>query len=220
MGELAQGMAPERAPRESNDSSEPLCGVIVDHLAEECALRGFGDLFPHDFAIEEALEDIMGAAEEEGDEDDEGAGGEDASAEEAPTEVGAPGGIIEEEVAHAEEALVEPALPEGVEINEDGSIRMTKLGYVTCLRPPHNPDKTVGLVGLRNDGRSRFASCHLHPRCDLQVGIVREDVPRMRIAEWLALGIPSDGLPQAERLKMGAQHRARWTRTGPFKPPA
>ena len=37
----------------------------------------------------------------------------------------------------------------------------------------------------------------------------------MKLAQWLATGYPCSGLPAEERRRLGAQHRAQWSRHGP-----
>ena len=101
--------------------------------------------------------------------------------------------------------------PEGTEFSADGTVSVTPFGTVRCSAPPHN-GRQVGLVGVYRDGRRAFASCHLHPHCAVQPGIVTRPVSRLKLAEWLALGKPSKGLPAGERRRLGKQHRDLWKR--------
>ena len=99
----------------------------------------------------------------------------------------------------------------------DGLLTVSTLGYVRCSRPPHDGQRPIGLVGRYSDGRSKFASCHLHPACNVRVGVVLEGVDDLRLAEWLALGIPCPpGLSRAQKHEFTRKHRPLWARYGAF----
>ena len=88
-------------------------------------------------------------------------------------------------------------------------------GYVRCPRPPFDGG-LLGLVGNSNGGRRIFASCRLHPKCDIACGVVREPVSRMKLAEWLATGVPCAEAPAERRRRLGERHRTKWSRHGPL----
>lgn len=99
----------------------------------------------------------------------------------------------------------EPFPPSGFVISE--------LGYVRCNRPGHDPAKVIGLVGLKRDGKSIFANCHLHAVCSVSAGVMRKDVPPDHMADWLCQGTPAPpGATTAERKALGVEHRRFWRR--------
>lgn len=100
----------------------------------------------------------------------------------------------------------------GEEFPECGFV-LSSIGYVRCNRPGFDPERTIGLVGYKTDGKSIFANCHLHSVCSISAGIMRQDVPREHMAEWLAKGIPPPpGASIAERKALGVEHRKLWAR--------
>ena len=99
-------------------------------------------------------------------------------------------------------------------VSDDGLVTMSKMGYVRSCRPPHNDSYTCGLICKYHSAARIAASCHLHPKCAIQFGIARgDDVPRIRLAEWLASGrkMPADATKE-ERQEAGKEHRRLWVR--------
>ena len=111
-----------------------------------------------------------------------------------------------------------PAAFQVSESSEDGLLTISTLGYVRCTRPAFNAHtSTIGLVVLYSGGVTLCASCHVHPRCAIKVSILRQGVPSLRLAEWLALAtVPSPQQPRGEKLALGAAHRKMWRRDGPL----
>ena len=82
-----------------------------------------------------------------------------------------------------------PPLEEVAVVSDDGLVTMSKMGYVRSRRPPHNDSYTCGLICKYHSAARIAASCHLHTNCATQLGNSRgDDVPRIRLAEWLASG--------------------------------
>ena len=103
----------------------------------------------------------------------------------------------------------------GSEVSPDGKLAVSPLGYVRCCRPPHDGVNTIGLVSTSRNLKTMFASCHMHVACDIKDGVVTEPCSRMRLAEWLAVGIrPPEGTARQARKELGAPHRVLWTRRG------
>ena len=102
--------------------------------------------------------------------------------------------------------------------SSDGLLTISSMGYVRCRRPGFvHPTATIGLIVLYADGKTLCASCHLHPRCAIKVSLVQKSVSDLRLAEWLAVGaIPTPGQSRDQKLALGAEHRKRWCREGPF----
>ena len=95
---------------------------------------------------------------------------------------------------------------------------MTGMGYVRCSRAPHDGPDVLGLVTYGRDGRTVWANCHIHTHGSIRCGIVRSDVPRFKLAHWLALGQPAaEGASPEDRRALGAAHRLRWQREGPLE---
>lgn len=90
---------------------------------------------------------------------------------------------------------------------------VSPLGYVRCNKPGFDPDRIIGLVGYKRDGKSIFANCHMHSVCSVSAGIMVQDVPRDWMAAWLARGAPPPpGASVAERKQLGKEHRKLWKR--------
>lgn len=120
--------------------------------------------------------------------------------------------ILDQAAAAADAA---EAHPPGTEFGLDGQQSLSTAGYVRVAGPPFD-GKIIGLVGTYADRRTVFANCHLHPHCAIKCGVVLRPVSRMKLAEWLAKGEPSEGMPIEDRRKLGKEHRARWSRDGPL----
>ena len=121
-----------------------------------------------------------------------------------------------EAVSEAVEAASDAAAhPEGTEFSLGGSLALRPHGSVVCSLHPFE-GVSLGTVGRHVMRAKMFSNCHLHPHCEIHVGVAREEVSRMRLAQWLATGYPSKGLPAEERRRLGAQHRAQWSRYGPL----
>lgn len=120
--------------------------------------------------------------------------------------------VVDQAVAAAEE---EEAHPPGTEFGLDGQLSLSAAGYVRVASQPFN-GKVIGLVGVYSDRRTMFANCHLHPHCAIKCGVVLCPVSRMKLAEWLATGEPSEGLAMEDRRRLGKEHRAKWSRDGPL----
>ena len=87
---------------------------------------------------------------------------------------------------------------------------MSELGYVTSHRPQH-AGRTLGLVGYKRDQRSIFAACHLHPVCSISRGIMRRNISREWMAQWLFMGQPvAPDMSRQEKLALGKAHRDLW----------
>jgi len=106
--------------------------------------------------------------------------------------------------------------PEGSKFNEDRTLGQTPMGYVFCRSPPHDASNSLGLVTVQKDNKVILGNCHLHPRCNIRCGVAMEWVDPFRLVQWLSLGIPSKGLPNPERQRLGQAHRDLWKRTGNF----
>jgi hypothetical protein len=104
----------------------------------------------------------------------------------------------------------------GSEVSPDGKLAVSPLGYVRCCRPPHDGVNTIGLVSTSRNLKTMFASCHMHVACDIKVGVVTAPCSRMRLAEWLAVGVrPPEGTARQARKELGVPHRLLWSRHGP-----
>lgn len=189
------------------------------------------------YNLEEALAELVGEADEpwgfqelgEAEAGDGSAPNASVPPESSQADPGVAGAVdaqterLASEAQAAEEALVvaegAPHQPEeGGEQSSDGTIVLSRLGYVTSSRPQHRQVASLGLIGMNSDRRVMWANCHMHPHCNIHCGVVRQSLPRMRLAEWLALGTPSAGLPMPERRRLGAERRQLWRRTGDFPP--
>ena len=121
-----------------------------------------------------------------------------------------------EAAVEAEEAASDAAAhPEGTEFSLGGSLALRPSGSVVCSLHPFE-GLSLGTVGRHHFRPKMYVNCHLHPHCDIHVGVAREEVSRMKLAQWLATGYPCSGLPAEERRRLGAQHRAQWSRHGPL----
>ena len=121
-----------------------------------------------------------------------------------------------EAAVEAEEAASDAAAhPEGTEFSLGGSLALRPSGSVVCSLHPFE-GLSLGTVGRHHFRPKMYVNCHLHPHCDIHVGVAREEVSRMKMAQWLATGYPCKGLPAEERRRLGAQHRAQWSRHGPL----
>ena len=90
-------------------------------------------------------------------------------------------------------------------------VEISAMGYVRCRKPPHSFEKALGLIGMKSSGKQRFANCHVHPRCSASVGMVRRDVPRDLLAQWLVNAKLVDRtLPVAQLLVETEKHRQLW----------
>lgn len=90
---------------------------------------------------------------------------------------------------------------------------ISQLGYVRCNRPGHDPERVIGLVGEKRDGKSVFANCHLHSTCSISVGVMRRDVSQDYLAAWLCAGqVAPEGATTAQRKALGVDHRKLWVR--------
>lgn len=108
--------------------------------------------------------------------------------------------------------LVPQIAADGLTFPESGYV-VSDMGYVRCNREGHDPQRTVGLVGWKTDGKSIFANCHLHSACSISCGIMRKDVSREYMAEWLVKGIvPPAGSTVAEKKALGVAHRKLWVK--------
>lgn len=93
----------------------------------------------------------------------------------------------------------------------DVGFTISDLGYVRSTRPGADPERMVGLVGWKRDGRSIFANCHLHAVCSISAGIMRVNISREWMAAWLVQGeVPPAGATREERRLLGVQHRQLW----------
>lgn len=91
---------------------------------------------------------------------------------------------------------------------------ISPLGYVRCNRPGHDPQKTVGLVALKTNDKAMFANCHLHSKCSITVGMIRNPVSKETMAEWLCKGIPPPPeMRRADTRQLGIEHRQLWKRS-------
>ena len=132
------------------------------------------------------------------------------------TDLGVAAGHVEvavEAVAVASEEV--PEFPKGTEFSLGGTLALGPYGYVVCSLPPFE-GRQIGTVGQYLLRAKMFANCHLHPNCAIQVGVAVQPVSRMKLAQWLATGHPSQDMPAADRRRLGAQHRAQWSRHGPL----
>ena len=64
-------------------------------------------------------------------------------------------------------------------------------GYVRCSLVGHDVARTVGLVGVTNAGKALLAGCHLQSTGDKKLIIAVQPLSKMRLASWLALGVPA-----------------------------
>ncbi|CAE8581355.1 unnamed protein product [Polarella glacialis] len=208
---------------------------ITQQVAEDCLRAAEVD----EVNFDEMYADVVGgvvaheeACDDEGDDVIVGCASDEDGEERAGSDVGGGDGGLEgpmlddetEAVALAVEVAVEdsggasssssgpavpPSVPPLVALPE---IEISGLGYVTCRRPPHTGN-VIGLVSWKGDGKSIFAGCHIHPQCSVSCGIMRFDVSREYMAEWLAAGEPCPStLPMAVKLRMRDAHRALWRR--------
>ena len=118
-----------------------------------------------------------------------------------------------ESVVSAAVALVDGGLadlPEGTEFSLNGMLSLTPFGSVKL------DGKLIGFVGHYPCKTRVFANCHMHPKCAIQCGIARRPVSRLKLAEWLATGVPCPDLTRQQRLEAGATHRLQWSRDGPL----
>lgn len=226
--------AGDEAGRHGDVDEDLFADGIVDHMLGELGSLGAGGA-DFDFDLEVALGEVVDESDgvgmpDEGAESDGAADFDDAR--DAPHIVDEQGaaevaGDVAPEVAVVEAAIEvqtvaeggDPEVDAGTESNAEGRVFISPLGYVRVRGDPFDFNKPVGLVSVQSKGKVRFANCHLHPHCNLRVGIVNEDVPRMRLAEWLALGVPCYDLPKPQREELGKQHRALWRRKGPLPQP-
>ena len=201
---------PDHAAAAESEMLEVLLGELgadvceLGWMEEELQTIMEGDVEVGEEAPEEQPEDLPCAAE--------GLPSEAAEDPEDDASVVMPGISIDAVVPEFDRGW---QVPEGSEVGEDGLV-LTASGYVHSPQPPHKYAEPLGLVAFSHDKKRVFASCRLHPHCDIKCGIVWEDVPRMRLAQWLQLGTPSKGLATAERQRLGKAHRAMWSRSGPL----
>ena len=110
-------------------------------------------------------------------------------------------------------ASTSSAPPPAVDFGDGLPFDIDSLGYVRGRGPPHDPLRTVGLVGFRGDGSSIFANCHLHPSCSVSCGVRVRPVTKDWMAKWLMKGeVVSRDLPRDVRVAAGKRHRAEWVR--------
>ena len=100
----------------------------------------------------------------------------------------------------------------------DGHLSNSPAGYVKSTAPRFAGVATLGLICHYSGGKQVAASCHLHPKCAVKLGVVNEGVYFDRLAQWLALGTPCPGEPKERRLEHGRRHRELWCRYGPLPP--
>ena len=108
-----------------------------------------------------------------------------------------------------------PFYPDGSSVEPSGKWCVTPLGYVKsmaiiALDPAF---QTIGHVAFTKGGTSISATCHLHPRCSLGFGIIRNHISKEWMAEWLCQGelVPkTSAMPL--RQAAGQRHRAMFAR--------
>lgn len=209
----------------------------VDDMADDDDLQNINDPHLLEDYLEEILGDVSDAAPSEGGDDALALGaaeppGDPVAADPTPLQ------CVEEPAAEAVEpslievvdALVasgldgpppgpasassdaapEPSGQKPPELGRDWTI--SELGYVRCSRPGF-PNRTIGLVGWKSNGKSKFANCHMHSICSVSVGVMKKDVSMEYLAEWLLKGTPApEGATVAQKKALGVAHRALWVR--------
>lgn len=123
---------------------------------------------------------------------------------------------VEAVAADAEAAILEdpihPPVGEIPEVDGGALYTLSPMGYVTSHRAPH-AGQILGLVGYKRDAKSIFANCHLHSKCSISSGIMRINIEREWMAEWLMRGVPPPpGASVIQKQLMGAEHRTLWAR--------
>lgn len=245
---LEDAAAEERADHaEAEECADDYVDQLIEDEIELAEAGRFNleealaEMFDSEFVGVEAAEESQNEEEQEDEEEEEQApavsaasmGGDvQAAADVGEAFGGEPSGVAEPDVVVVAEASqeVEAALVAaetaaspfgaGAEVSPDGTVFLSALGYVKSSRPEFGLAMSLGLIGMNGNGRVMWANCHLHPHCNIHCGVVREPMSRMRLAQWLALGVPCGDRSIEERRKLGAEHRMRWRRHGDFAEPA